>query len=350
MSNKMSKLDKCKRRCCNKPLSKFDPDHKCCCAPRGKETATLPVTYNDVVVDRTFPADDSTITLNVVNTPLHEDAQDVLFIHGYPHSWLSWKNVLGSELADKYNLYAMDIRGFGQSDNPGSGAPVACPVGGNDVWNIDTLARDIAAVITQLGLDRPILVAESLGVTLVADFLRVYGDQGLGGVGGDCSTPTTGPAIGGIVLVGGFPVADPVWFSAATVALVVSGGFFTDEFTRLFPTVQAFANLSTYCKLHREDAEEVVMYDVSNSVASRAGILSIPVPADANVPVWNSVTVPALVLFGDKDAVIKRAAATTLAGLIPNSELIFIECAGHLPQYDEPKKVNRLLERFIESV
>lgn len=350
----MSKFDnkkvKCKSKCCKKPLSKFDPNHKCCCAPRGEDTATLPVTYHDVVVDRTFPADNTQITLNVVRSTYTPGAQDVLFIHGYPHSWLSWKNELGSDLADKFNLYAMDTRGFGQSENPGPGAPVVCPVGGNDVWNIDTLARDIAQVIQQLGLVRPILVAESLGVTQVANFLRVFGDQGTGGVGGDCSTPAIGPAIGGVVLVGGFPVADPVWFSDATVALVVSGGFFTDEFTKLFPTIQQFANLSTYCKLHRSDAEEVVMYDISNTVTSRAGILSIPVPADGNVPVWNSVTVPALVLFGDKDAVIKRDAATELASLIPNSDLIFIDCAGHLPQYDEPKKFNRLLERFIDNI
>src|SRR5665647_49102 len=130
---------------------------KQCIAPRGVDLSTLPVTYHSVVTNSTFPygatgAISPTILLNVVQVSANTGGRDILLIDGYPRTWACWKNVLGSELALTNNLYAMDVRGFGQSQNPGPGAPggpTGC-VGYNTVWNPDTFARDIAAVITTL--------------------------------------------------------------------------------------------------------------------------------------------------------------------------------------------------------
>src|SRR4029453_13149306 len=41
----------------------------------------------------------------------------LLLLHGWPEFWLSWQPVM-ARLADRFTLYAPDLRGFGDSDKP----------------------------------------------------------------------------------------------------------------------------------------------------------------------------------------------------------------------------------------
>jgi non-heme chloroperoxidase len=329
---------------------------KQCIAPRGVDLATLPVIYRSVVTNSTFPPNgpgalSPTILLNVVQASANTGGRDILFIHGYPHSWASWKNVLGSSLALKNNLYVMDTRGFGQSQNPGPGAAAVGCTGYNTVWNPDTHARDIAAVITTLGLRNPILVGQSLGGTLVADFVRVYGTNGTGGVGGACSTPVVGgPRISGIILSGSFPEVNPAWFTPATLAIVAGGDLFTPNFTKLLPAVDQFATISTYCRPRDPEYAELRQMDMSNTVDSRVGALgTLPTGAN-NDAVWRSVTVPTWILYGEKDGVINFDAQVKLLSLIPGSQLKLIKCGGHITQYDRPREFNALIAEFLTTL
>src|ERR1700709_2786556 len=44
--------------------------------------------------------------------------QPLLLLHGWPEFWLSWEPVM-TRLADRFTLYAPDLRGFGASGQPG---------------------------------------------------------------------------------------------------------------------------------------------------------------------------------------------------------------------------------------
>src|SRR5438477_11835508 len=41
----------------------------------------------------------------------------LLLLHGWPEFWLTWEPVM-TRLADRFTLYAPDLRGFGDSDKP----------------------------------------------------------------------------------------------------------------------------------------------------------------------------------------------------------------------------------------
>ena len=325
--------------------------HKHCnkCS-EGADLAQIPVEYHTVNTNRTSPFDGSILRLNVVKISSGSGRRDVLFIHGYPHAWPLWKNQLASsELAANYNLYAMDVRGFGQSENPGPGTASDCPA--TTTFNANVIADDIYNVITQLGLVNPIVVVHSLAGPLLANFIRKYGDTGTGGVGGACVKSTSGgPALGGIVLTATFPAADGQYFSDATLALLGSGGFFTDNLGALIPTIKEFATLSTFCTLNRSDFADVVQMDMTNDLDARIGVLTIGPPADGNVPVWQSVTVPTLIIEGKKDAVLNPTASATLARLIPSATFIPLKCVGHTPQLEVGDKYNRILENFLDQL
>ena len=74
-----------------------------------------------------------------------------LLLHGITSSALSWVRV-GPALADRYRVYALDMRGHGDSIKPSKGA-----------YSLRHTADDAAAFIDILGLDRPLLMGHSWG-------------------------------------------------------------------------------------------------------------------------------------------------------------------------------------------
>jgi pimeloyl-ACP methyl ester carboxylesterase len=75
----------------------------------------------------------------------------VLFLHGFPEFWWTWRHQL-TGLADAgFRAAAMDLRGFGASDKPPRG------------YDPMTLAADAAGVIRSLGERDAVLVGHGLG-------------------------------------------------------------------------------------------------------------------------------------------------------------------------------------------
>src|SRR5450756_1047973 len=74
----------------------------------------------------------------------------LVLLHGWPEFWLTWRPVM-ERLADRYQLIAPDLRGFGDSDKP------AGPFGAQDH------AHDLVALFDALGLDRVGVVGHDVG-------------------------------------------------------------------------------------------------------------------------------------------------------------------------------------------
>jgi pimeloyl-ACP methyl ester carboxylesterase len=62
------------------------------------------------------------------------------------------------------------------------------------------------------------------------------------------------------------------------------------------------------------------------------------------------VTHPTLILWGKADDVLGTADATRLERSIADSQLIWIEDAGHVPHFDQPQVVANHLRSFIQHV
>ena len=79
------------------------------------------------------------------------DRPSALLLHGITSSALSWVRV-GPALADRYRVYALDMRGHGESIKPPAGA-----------YSLRHTAADAAAFIEALGLDHPMVMGHSWG-------------------------------------------------------------------------------------------------------------------------------------------------------------------------------------------
>lgn len=76
----------------------------------------------------------------------------VLMIHGFPDFWYSWRHQMEA-LADRYQVAAVDQRGYNLSDKPK----------GVEQYDMSLLAADAAAVIRHLGRDKAIVVGHDWG-------------------------------------------------------------------------------------------------------------------------------------------------------------------------------------------
>jgi pimeloyl-ACP methyl ester carboxylesterase len=74
----------------------------------------------------------------------------VVLLHGWPQHWYAWRGV-APQLAREHRVICPDLRGFGWSDAP-AGA-----------YDKATLARDVLALLDELGLERVDLIAHDWG-------------------------------------------------------------------------------------------------------------------------------------------------------------------------------------------
>jgi len=81
-----------------------------------------------------------------------EDATPVLFVHGFPEFWWSWRHQMKACADAGYRAVAMDLRGFGDSDKPDAVADYA----------VANSFNDVSAVIDSLG-GRTALVSHDWG-------------------------------------------------------------------------------------------------------------------------------------------------------------------------------------------
>ncbi|MCB1123650.1 MAG: alpha/beta hydrolase [Verrucomicrobiae bacterium] len=89
------------------------------------------------------------------------DKPQMLMAHGYSDTGLCWTSI-AQELDDRYDIILPDARGFGLTDPPSKDEPV------------DVQVEDLAALIKELGLKKPILMGHSMGSSSVAWFSARY--------------------------------------------------------------------------------------------------------------------------------------------------------------------------------
>ena len=90
------------------------------------------------------------------------DGPEILFIHGFSQSHLSWSRQLGGELAKAFRMITYDIRGHGGSDKPLD----AVFYREHRRW-----AGELKSVMEAANLKKPVLVGWSYGSRIIAEYL-----------------------------------------------------------------------------------------------------------------------------------------------------------------------------------
>ncbi len=256
----------------------------------------------------------------------HGSGRPVVLIHGFPLSGRAWERQERALLAAGRRVITYDRRGFGQSSQPTTG------------YDYDTFAADLDKLLTTLDLHDVDLAGHSMGGGEIARYLGKYGSA----------------RVSRAVIVSGVPpyllktpetpngVPQEVFDEIAAALTADRAAYFTEWDKNFFNTDETLGKLIS--------AEAV--QDAWNTAVSAS-----PEGTIACVATWHTdfradllkIDIPVLVLHGTEDRILPiEACGPRTAELIPGSEFVPVEGAGHGLCWTHADQVNEELLRFFK--
>ena len=249
----------------------------------------------------------------------------VVLIHGWPLSGESWSEQVGPLSAAGYRVVAYDRRGFGRSDKPSGG------------YDYDTLAEDLQWVLAGLDLHDVTLVGFSMGGGEVARYVTRYGVERLHSVVFAAAVPPF------LLQTDDNPAGPltPEHAAQMEAGLGADRDAFFDVFTTQFFSVDGRLAVTA---AERQDALELCHQ--ADEDAARQCMQSFA-SEDFRADLGN-VTVPTLVLHGDRDATVPfEGSGARTHRAIPHSELVLLPGAPHGCNVSHASAFNAALLDFL---
>lgn len=244
----------------------------------------------------------------------------ILFIHGFGACSLVWSRQYHSPLAEEFRLVAFDNRGHGMSDKP---------LEPEQYTDEQHWADDVAAVIEQLRLDRPVLVGWSYGGFIICDYLRAYGQRAISGVHLVAAATSLGKATFGSLIGPGFfePFPDLV----------------SNDLSTNIHGLRRFLPGLTAEPTSREDIEAALVWNALVPPQVRAHLGGRTIDSD---DVLAALQAPTLVTHGRQDIVCLPAMTEHVLATCPVAEVSWYEDVGHSPFAESPERFNDELTAF----
>lgn len=260
----------------------------------------------------------------------------LVLLHGFGASMFSWRKVMGP-LAEGSTVVAYDRPAFGLTDRPVSGewAPEVWP--GGSPYGPEAQVEILGRILDALGVERAVLVGNSLGGAVAALFAarrpeRVQGlvlvDAYLGGA----AVPNP---LGAIMRSPIGRRVGPTMLSSSMAAGLGPGlrALVADPATVTPEMVEGWARPFRLPRANR------ALWELT-----AAGVFHV---SEAEL---GRIAVPTLVLRGDSDHLVTAAAAQRAAGLIPGATIQTIPGAGHVPQEEQPTLFIQAIAEFLSRL
>ena len=266
------------------------------------------------------------------DTHLHVDdyggsGRPVVLIHGWPLNGESWSEQIEPLQSAGYRVVTYDRRGFGRSDKPKLG------------YGYDTLAEDLEALLEALELQDVTLVGFSMGGGEVARYLSRYG-------AGRIHSVVFAAAVPPYLMKGSDNPDGPLEKSQAaefTGQLTTHEKDFYDFFITQFLT--AGDTLTVPESTRQETLALTEQADHLAALETMTAWASTDFRSDLE-----SVTVPALIIHGDSDALVPfEGSGKRTHEAIPGSQLHLITGGPHGINLSHRDEFNRVLIDFLAA-
>jgi 3-oxoadipate enol-lactonase len=251
----------------------------------------------------------------------YEDAgqgMPVILLHGFPLDHRMWRNQVEALQSD-FRVITPDFRGMGGSDVP------------KDIIALDQYADDVLALMDQLQVEQAVLGGFSMGGYVAFSLLR--------------KAPKRFSAV---VLADTRPEADTQEARKNRMTMAAS----------LFEKGAVAARDAMMPKLLSEDAQQAqpdLVNELGSTISSMEpeglvhACLAMAFRKDS-VLLLPSISVPTLVIVGEKDAITPPDVMKQMADRIPNSRMIRIPGAAHLTPMEKPEEFNTALLEFLKDL
>lgn len=238
----------------------------------------------------------------------------IIFLHGYVDSWFAFSRVLAL-LSPEYHALAPDQRGHGNSDKP-----ECC-------YTADNFAADIDAFMEAVGVEEATLVGDSSGGMIAQRVALSHPHR-----------------VSRLVLIG-----SPT--TLLNKEAVIEKG---QEILALKdPVPPEFVSEFHLNVIHHPVPEEFLSAALEESLKVPAHVWrdyyeGVVLTLD-DTPRLAEISVPTLILWGERDGILPREEQEWRAAAIPSATLRVYPETGHTVAWERPEWVMRDLEAFMRG-
>ena len=259
------------------------------------------------------------------------DVPLIVFLHGFPELWWSWRHQLRAFADAGFWAVAPDMRGYNESDKPEGVAS----------YELEELAGDVAGLVRALGREKAIIVGHDWGAMVAWAVAQLH------------------PSV--VTRLGILNVPHPVQMTRGLMRpkqLLKSWYMFFFQLPGIPERVIAKNDYAYIRRTFASDGfgpEEIEPYvEAMRTPGALTAALSYYRAAIRRVltgrtPKPIRIDCPVLVIWGDRDSYLGKEMATPPASFVPNARVEHIPEATHWVQNAAPERVNELLLGFARE-
>ncbi len=258
----------------------------------------------------------------------------MLMLHGFPEFWYSWRHQIPA-FADNYQVVALDLRGYNDSDKPKE----------QSAYVMDEFIKDIEGVITGLGYDKCVLVGHDWGGAIAWNFAY------------------SRPQMVEKLIVLNIPHPARMAEGLRTPQQLLRSWYMF--FFQLPEIPEALIQALDYqlidtaftAELVNKNALTKADIEAYKDAVSKRGALTAMLNYYRNIPRqrmlstdWSILEVPTLMIWGEGDVALGKELTYNTQAYVRNLQIKYIASAGHLVQQEQPQLVNQYMREFLETV
>jgi pimeloyl-ACP methyl ester carboxylesterase len=243
--------------------------------------------------------------------------EPLVLIHGIGSRWQMWEPVMDA-LSARHDVIAVDLPGFGQSPMPPAGTPPGAA----------SLVALVQEFLSSIGVAAPHVAGNSLGGLIALELAR----RGIAG-----SAAAISPA--GFASRAEWAIGHAsLWLGVRMARLVAPRA----DRLLLRPGARKLA-LAQYVA----HPERMSAADAAESLRALAAApwfdATLPALRPGQFSGGGEIEVPVTIAWGEHDRLLLPRQARRAAAAIPRARMVTLRGCGHVPTYDDPGQVARVI-------
>ena len=246
-------------------------------------------------------------------------APPVIFVHGFPFSLEMWQGQIDAVAAEGFRAVAYDVRGHGMSDV------------GDGQYTIESHVDDLFALLDHLKMPKAVILGLSMGGYIALRALEREPGRFVAAV--LCDTKSEADTDEGRMK------------RAASVRAVKKNGSipYAADYVKLMFAEETFHTNPAAVELIRQTIARTPPLSIAGT------LIALAARTDTTGSLA-SISVPTLILVGERDSVTPPAASQSMKAKIPGAELHVVPGAAHLSNLENPACFNEKLVTFLKRV
>nr|AFN53701.1 putative epoxide hydrolase 3 [Linum usitatissimum]AND01144.1 putative epoxide hydrolase 3 [Linum usitatissimum] len=285
----------------------------------------------------------------------------VLFLHGFPEIWYSWRYQMLALSSSGHRAIAVDYRGFGLSDHP---------LKVEDA-NYVNIVADLVAILDSLAIPKVVLIGKDWGAFVASWFGVLHPDRVSGIVTLGIPLAIPGSFLAGFTVPEGVYTSrwgEPgraevdfgrldaktvirnvyILFSGSDMPTAAENQEIMDLVDPATPLPSWFSDkdLSAYGALYQKSGFQFAL-----QIPYRSFQLKLDMPKTEQ-----KLNMPALLIMGAKDYCLKFPGIedyihndASMKEFVPDLKTVFMDEGNHFVQEQLPEQVNHLILGFLEA-